>query len=230
MYLVTARHVVESIRSKGLSEVWLRLNHTDGTSKWFSSSLEQWFVHEADGSIDAAILRAGIPDGFDHLVFPWSLCITPERMKENEVGLGEEVFIVGLFRHHHGNNKNIPIVRIGNLASVGEEKVVTRDFGEMDAMLIEARSIGGLSGSPVLLNLGSVRTIGGQLKFAEEGMEYLRGLIHGHFDTSQSAVDAAEDDTGGGVSVERVNTGIAIVVPFHSISAIVDAYEQRKIS
>lgn len=151
-------------------------------------------------------------------------------MKENEVGLGEEVFVVGLFRHHHGNDKNIPIVRVGNLASVGEERVVTRDVGEMDAMLIEARSVGGLSGSPVLLNLGTVRTIGGQLKVAKEGMEFLVGLVHGHFDTARSTLDAAAEDVSSDGSVERVNTGIAVVVPFHSISSVVDAYEKRRIS
>lgn len=69
VYLITARHVIDSIRAKGLREVWLRLNHTDGTSKWFSSALDQWFVHDSDKSIDVAILPAGIPEGFDHLLF-----------------------------------------------------------------------------------------------------------------------------------------------------------------
>jgi hypothetical protein len=51
--------------------------------------------------------------------------------------------------HHTGDLKNVPIVRVGNLASYPSEQIQTRAFGRMEAYLIEARSIGGLSGSPV---------------------------------------------------------------------------------
>lgn len=226
--LVTARHVIDGIRGLGLDEVWLRLNRSDGTSKWFSSQLADWVVHPTDKSIDVALLPAGIPADCDHLIFPLSRCVTPEVMQDNEVGLGDEVFIVGLFRHHSGSRRNIPIVRVGNLALLGEERIVTAGFGEMDANLIEARSIGGLSGSAVFLNLGSIRKLGGQLKIGTSEIFYLFGLIHGHYDASSTAVDSTESD--GGVSTERVNTGIAIVVPFRSIQAVYDHWESRRAS
>jgi hypothetical protein len=227
VHVVTAKHVVESIAAKGLSEVWLRLNHLDGSSRWIATDLENWATHDSDRSIDVSVLRLGIPNGFDHLVFPQSLCISPEKMRENDVGLGEEVYVVGLFRHHHGNKKNIPIVRVGNLASVGEEKIFNSELGEMDAILIEARSIGGLSGSPVFLNLGRVRVVGGRLVFAQGHMEFLLGLVHGHFDTPKSVVDAVTQDDRSDISVERVNTGIAVVVPVHSILAVIESVERR---
>jgi len=78
-------------------------------------------------------MKMGLDTTFDHLVFPYSLCITDERMKENEVGLGDEVFITGMFRHHHGTRKNIPIIRVGNIACMTEEKFNTKAFGKMDA-------------------------------------------------------------------------------------------------
>ena len=83
--------------------------------------------------------------------------------------MGDEVFVVGLFRHRHGTQRNIPIVRVGNLAALTEEKVATNDFGLVDAYLIEARSIGGLSGSPVFLNLWVVRHVEKQVKHATGG-------------------------------------------------------------
>ena len=43
---------------------------------------------------------------------------TPQVMKDKEVGLGDEVFITGHFTHHHGNRRNVPIVRIENLACI----------------------------------------------------------------------------------------------------------------
>lgn len=178
VYAVTARHVIDGIRRTGVEAVWFRINQNDGNAVWKDSKLNDWFVHPSDPSIDIAILKTGLRSEWDHLVLPYSLCMTDDRMAENEVGLGDEVFITGLFRHHHGTRKNIPIVRVGNLACLTEEKVETNDFGLMDAFLIEARSIGGLSGSPVFLNLGVSRMIGGQLKHAQsEPIFYLLGLI-----------------------------------------------------
>jgi hypothetical protein len=71
---------------------------------------------------------------------------------------------------------------VGNLAALSEEKISIGSGKEIEGYLIEARSIGGLSGSPVFLNLGSVRSIGGQVKHAL-GIPtriFLLGLIHGH--------------------------------------------------
>ena len=144
-------------------------------------------------------------------------------MQSNEVGLGDEVFIVGMFRHHHGTQRNIPIVRVGNLAAFAEEKVSTRSFGLIDAYLIEARSIGGLSGSPVFLNLGVVRYVGNEIKHSTGGpIQLLFGLIHGHFDVPSTSVDVATTDAEEGLSADRVNTGIAIVVPIDKIVEAID--------
>lgn len=174
-----------------------------------------------------AITPVGMTSELDHLVFPYSLCISEEKMEENEIGHGDEVFIVGLFRHHHGSKKNIPIIRVGNIAALSEEHISTQAFGEIDAYLIEARSIGGLSGSPVFLNLGTTRIIKGQLKFAsQEPIFYLFGLIHGHFDVKSKAVDEA-DDKNDLLTPDRVNTGIAIVVPFHNIDEVIIEFEKR---
>ena len=222
MYLVTARHVIDGIRKTGIDKVWLRLNHTDGSSKWASTELSQWYVHPSDPTADVAILEAVVPPGCDHLVVPFSLCLTPEAAAANEVSLGDEVFVVGLFAHHYGEQRNIPIVRVGNLAARDEEKLNSREFGKMDAYLIEARSIGGLSGSPVFLNLGLTRIIEGQFKQANGSITFLLGLVHGHYDVDASKVDAPTEQAN------RVNTGIAIVVPVHTVMAVIGRYERDR--
>jgi len=221
VFLVTAKHVIDGIRRLGLPEVFIRANATNGTSVWVRCQSNDWLFHKTDTSVDVALLRIGVPAQLDHLVFPHGLCVTDEVLKSHAVGLGDEVFVVGLFRHHHGNKRNIPIVRVGNLAAMTEEKVETRDFGLVDAYLIEARSIGGLSGSPVFLNLGVVRFIENQVKHAQGGpMFFLLGLVHGHYDVPESAVDGSGLDSDT-FSVERVNTGIAIVVPMHKIFEVI---------
>lgn len=224
-FLVTARHVIEGIRRLNIAEVFIRANTTAGESDWIQCQGNDWLFHPHDPSADIALLRTGIPAQLDHLVFPHSMCATDEVLQKNAVGLGDEVFVVGLFRHHHGNRRNIPIVRVGNLAAMAEEKVQTKDFGLVEVYLIEARSIGGLSGSPVFLNLGVVRYIDGVVKHAQGGpMIFLLGLIHGHYDVPASAVDGCQPDGPDPRSTERINTGIAIVVPMHKIFEAVAAH------
>ena len=223
VFLVTARHVIDGIRRLGITDIFVRGNTTSATTVWAKCDSSDWRFHPTEPNVDIALLRTGVPSGWDHLAISTSMCATAEAMIANEVALGDEVFITGLFRHHHGQQQNIPIVRVGNLAALSEEKVVTKDYGPIDAYLIEARSIGGLSGSPVFLNLGVVRFISGAVKHATTGpIHLLLGLIHGHFDTQTSNVDEASEDSEVALSTARVNTGIAIVTP---ISKVLEAIE-----
>jgi hypothetical protein len=66
------------------------------------------------------------------------------------------VFICGAFVGRVGYKKNIPVVRIANIAAMPEEPI---DFASprQPAYLIETRSLGGTSGSPVFLNLDPTR-------------------------------------------------------------------------
>lgn len=143
--------------------------------------------------------------------------ITKDKLKSRGVAAGDSVFITGLFRHHQGTRRNIPIARHGNVACLNEELISTR-FGQMDAFLIEVRSIGGLSGSPVFLNLGPAKS--------EEGEDYneiyLLGLIHGHFDLNSGTVDSIVEYLGPNMGQVHVNTGIAIVVPYPKIAEVLE--------
>ena len=217
VHLISARHVIDRIRKLGLQHVFVRVNLKNGESGWYETETSHWKYHPTDLSVDVAITPCGIPDEWDHLVIPTAMVGTPQQLAAKEVRLGEELFIVGLFRHHVGTKRNIPIVRVGNLAALAEEKIETIEFGPMHAYLIEARSVGGLSGSPVFLDLGQApRGIG--------GVQHLfLGLIHGHYDVVPSSkLDTDAQDIGGGLSIERINTGIAIVVPCERIIEVLD--------
>jgi hypothetical protein len=63
-------------------------------------------------------------------------------------GSPEDVFLTGLFSNHAGKKKNIPIVMVGTIAAMPDEPVET-DWCDVAAYLIDIRSFGGLSGSPV---------------------------------------------------------------------------------
>ena len=93
------------------------------------------------------------------------------------------------------------------------EKVPTK-YGDVDAYLIEARSIGGLSGSPVFLRDTST------------GKIYLFGLAHGHWDIPPANKNDIQIDYD---SKSSVNMGIAIVIPATKILEVLYHEEFIKI-
>ena len=185
VYAVTARHVIDGLHVRGVENLVLRLNPKDSSAEIISKrvALTQWFMHPSDNSIDVAVCEIGVAQEEDHLVIPLSMCLTEEGRRAHEIGLGDEVFISGLFHYHFGTNRNIPIIRIGNIAALDEENISVDKFGKIEGFLVEARSTGGLSGSPVFVNLGAGRIIRGKLKVCEleRPPTPLLGLVHGHF-------------------------------------------------
>jgi hypothetical protein len=82
----------------------------------------------------------------------------------------------------------------------------------MEAYLIEARSIGGLSGSPVFVNLGVVRETPDRPPFTLGRVAvYLLGLVHGHWDVESGLIGEA-----------NVNMGIAIVTPIQKAAEMIE--------
>jgi hypothetical protein len=144
----------------------------------------------------------------DPKIIPTSTFLTDEVIKARNIGTGDEVFMTGLFAYLEETEKNLPIVRMGNIALMPDEPIATK-FGKTDAYLIEARSLGGLSGSPAFVHPW------------QGDRFYLLGLMHGHWDTPNevSEVPVVQDAVG---NTESVNVGIAIVVPAKKILEVLD--------
>lgn len=217
-WLVTAKHVLDRIRGLGLDEVFIRVNMSSGKAEWHSAGKIDDWIFSKDPSVDAAIQRVTLYEEFDHLGIGVEIAFNDAFKVEKGVSVGDDVLITGLFRHHHGTNRNIPIIRTGSLAAMDEEKVVTKT-GEIDAYLIEARSIGGLSGSPVFLNLGTLRMEKGRLQHYTSPFLIWLGLIHGHFDTNTAETDDIIEDADNG---EKINVGIAIAVPVIKVMEMIN--------
>lgn len=201
LYLVTAKHVAVKLASKPFG---IRANTKEGKAMIFSAAALKWWHHPTDTSTDIAVIPWGPPlNVLDLKTIPTDMFFSEQIRQSTDIGIGDEVFITGLFSRHEGTSKNLPIVRIGNIAMTPDEPISTHDFGDMEVYLIEARSIGGLSGSPVVVREPMV--IGGTSRF------YLFGLIHGHWDISPNKIrDLGTEDSSDKVSV---NMGIAIVTP-----------------
>jgi hypothetical protein len=217
---VTAKHVVVEIERDSIDRmVLLRVNRLDGDIDSIEIATADWKFHPSTvESVDVAVYD-WTPDSsiYDVMQTPISMAVLPEIITTGIVGLGDEIFIVGLFINHRGKKRNLPIIRLGNIAMLPDkdEQIATRRFGDMEGFLIESRSIGGLSGSPVFdyKDHFELEREGSQIKLQQRRKFFWLGLIHGHYDIEPNE-DALVEDIP---KREIVNMGIAIVVPAYKI-------------
>ncbi len=224
-WVVTARHVLELSRpfTDEPDQILLRVNQAD-SAHWMRLPANRWIAHP-DASKDVAVFEVTEElDDSDALFFPLSHIVNEQSVERWNVGVGDEVLIAGLFQSHSNTSRNIPIVRIGFIAAMPEEPVATK-FGQALAYLIEARSIGGLSGSPAFLSYGPIRTHPetGRFRQLSRPEFALLGLVHGHFSVGDH--DGVSDATQDGLTRDETNSGIAIVTP---VDAMLEAIKHAK--
>jgi hypothetical protein len=212
-HLVTAKHVVEQILP---GEAVITMNAKDGESLSLRTGDQKWFYHPTEkDSVDVAVMPFGSARFHDYDIewIPEGIFATDQRIEDYQIGLGDELIIVGLFTRFFGRTKLTPIVRTGNIAMMPEDKLPTTGFGEMEAYLAEGRSIGGLSGSPVFVRNTvkmQTHTADGKLTaMSGLGGSHLLGLVHGHWDVPPTFSNIER--------VEQVNMGVSIIVPAKKI-------------
>ncbi len=228
VHFVTAEHVVSGLMQKGL-DLYLRVNLANGETATSPIDPSYWtFYPDEQNHSDVAICsldmeardsatggpsvpfdaRAAVAKGKDEISG------TRELLTQQGISIGGELFIVGLFRSHYGRNLNRPIIRVGHLAAMADEPVLTSYAGHTDAYLIEAMSIGGLSGSPVYVAAPKAS------KF------YLLGLVSGHFDIRDLNSDSVVEDAAEALG--NINTGVAVVIPVEKIIATLEHPDLQK--
>lgn len=150
-------------------------------------------------------------------------------MLQYEIGHGDDIFLVGLFAQHPGANRVLPILRFGNISLMPYEAVritLEPEFNSittLEAYLIECKSWGGHSGSPVFFYHSPDRyMMQGGLTIVEAAPVVL-GLVAGHFDIDQE-VKFLGDIWGSGKV--PLNSGISVVVPAQYIIDTIAAYEK----
>ena len=246
--VVTADHVATALAGINF---WIKVNGPEGRAVKIyrgdkPSKVIRWWRHPDETSkTDVAIHPIAIPPNFEMSAVPPDMFVRSIGGMEDDVGIGDEVIIVGLFSRASGAQRVTPIVRTGNLAMLPGEPIPTRAYGEITAYLVEARSIDGLSGSPVFIRETlQFSTTGPPAHSADNvrvshtvGSMYLLGLMHGHWDVDPSDVNVPhplhkEAKAGG------VNVGIAVVVPaakiletlYHpELAALRERFERTKL-
>lgn len=231
-YLVTAKHVIEDAEADGYKQFYVRVNTFDGKSLTLPLG-GQWF-YANNPAADVVVTPILIGGNIFKVRFTSSnYFLTDEVLREHGVGVGDDLFTVGLFSHHWGQQKNIPIVRTGIIASMPDEPFGDEEGNLYEAYLVEIRSIGGLSGSPVFVNIDPFRAHPEQTKLDLGNLKrgvFLLGLVRSHWDLKKQ--DAASDSITARVEnqeIDRLNTGIAQVTPVKDLIEILNGEVLMKV-
>jgi hypothetical protein len=222
-HFVTAKHVAERVNGR---DCILRVNTVDGGYAQLSGDGLRWHFHPSDPSVDAAVCDIELQSDIRYNVVPIDMFITEAVMADRDIGVGDEVFVTGLFTRRSGFERNIPVVRRGSLAAMAGERVPTKRYGAMEAHLVELRSTGGVSGSPAFVAKTFPFNQKGTIRFGGNSPLWecwLLGLVHGHWNLTQQDIDelALEEDKLGD-EVEKINTGIGLVVPAGRILEVIN--------
>jgi hypothetical protein len=201
-FFVTAGHVAKDLSER---EIYFLVNKRGGGVTGMEVLSNNWMTHPTDRTADVAAIPVALNKEADIRCIATADFVRPFDFTKDNVGVGDEVFITGLFTAAPGQSRNLPIVRHGNLAMLPTEQIQT-ELGFADVHLIEARSIGGLSGSPVFVRSAEYL---GEGRDSTRGIKLL-GLMHGHWDINPSEMNRAQFAHD---SKRGVNLGIGIVVP-----------------
>lgn len=215
-FMVTARHVAEKLEG---NDFYIRANKKCGgmvelrgfgDNPWWYHPTEREFVDCAVTLFAPAQLRE-----LDVEHIPIALFADEEKIRAHNIGVGDEVFITGLFTKVTETAQNVPIVRVGNVAMMLEEKIPFHN-GMYTAHLIESRSIGGLSGSPVFVRPSVALQVGTEddkpVILNAAGKILFFGSVIGHWEVPVGFTLT---------QAEAVNMGIAPVVPAIKISEVI---------
>lgn len=210
-YLATAAHNIRYARSSGTGLV-IRYNTTDGGSVEVDTTTD-WYYHP-DESVDLAVVPFDPPEKYQTGLIPVETFATDDLLQEHNFGIGDEVMAVGLFYFRHGKMRNLPVVRSGMIASMPEEPFPDDNTGlTYEAYLVEMRSFGGLSGTPVftVIHRGSLMNRPGRVFSPLVHNLALIGVIRGHWKIR---------GTSQNLEVEQANLGLTIVTPAQQLTQL----------
>ena len=247
MYIVTARHVA---RQLSLGGPWfVRFNLKAGEFAEATVDEGGWWYHPTESeTVDAAVRELPFSEAMEFSAVPVSAFATEEIIKRHDIGPGDAVFFTGLFTKMMGRRRNIPIVRMGNLSMLPTERVpiridkgVAKEIVESEVYLVEARSLGGLSGSPVFVRetiympVIQITPVAGEsrrdVSMQSHGAFFLLGVMHGHWDIRKEDFNEIEMPPPR-EDEEALNLGVAIVVPAKKIREILyrpELVEKRRL-
>ena len=161
-----------------------KLNSKNGPPHAIDFGPDDWDAHTSD---DIAVVPLML-DGRTHEV-----CAIPigmfSRRDDDEISVGDDVFMIGLYVDHEGRERNNPLARFGNVSMIANaNSPVSHNGKSYERHIIDLHSRSGFSGSPVFV----YRTFGANLVRSVEDVNIEIGPI-------ASALDPERGNRGCGV-------------------------------
>lgn len=224
-YALSCAHVVRNAaRDSDDGTVLIR---TD-LGREIQTTLDQWIVED---SLDVAALI--VPELYQTKLNTTAF-LRQQTIEQFGIGHGDATYTVGLYSRIPGAESNTPIMRAGIVAGIPDHPYQGAGIDgrrmEFDYTVVEAHSIGGLSGSPVFVVLQDHMLIeewepnraltpnGGFLNAA-----FLLGMVHGHWRLS---ADVDPDYVDYSPSGPRVNEGLVVVIRAEQISRFLETNQR----
>ncbi len=241
-YIITARHCIEEAGAN--RPLFIRFNTVASGYIEVETNTNDWFASESD---DVAIVMGkpgGLPPGITHKEIDgnsislsafvgadyWYRGPAPEIGQiEIQPGVGNEVYLTGLFTADFGESRNLPVARFGHISRMPSRIELLSGNIRFDvvAYLMEFHSWGGQSGSPVFF-VYPITIQGTDGGFDTGYISGLLGLVSAHYDIKRAA--GTTGDILGDILVP-LNSGMAVVTPAEAIRQLIlrdDVMQQRK--
>jgi hypothetical protein len=219
VFAVTNAHVVN-----GGADV-IRLNMKDGRRKILETDARKWIPHPRGD--DLAVYPMATNDSEDKVAFvSLNDCVNAKLIGEHGIGPGDSVFVIGRFINHEGKQRNTPSTRFGHIAQMAHEPIMRDDKFMQESFLVEAKSIGGYSGSPVFVYIDMMAARpGAQGRSTGFLGPWLLGVDWCHINDWQPVRDAVGRPLNNKTSPPwdmqiNANTGMMGVVPAWKLAEI----------
>jgi hypothetical protein len=223
----------------------VRVNSADGDFDVIPLKQENWTRH-SDGETDIAAAPIALHPTYHRFkALRFEDLITQNRIEQFNVGIGDDVVLVGRFVNHEGEQRNQPTARFGMIAQMPGDKVYT-DVGAQEAFLADIRSIPGYSGSPVFVLLSLSRDAQtkreiearvqpdqiGDLRFwlselRGPQMIFVLGIDCGHLRNFEEIYE--KDRRTKTDLLASANTGMATIIPAWKITDLLNMKKLKKI-
>jgi len=157
VYAVTCHHVAP----QGASII--RVNTKGGKARFIELEPHEWEFIPGGADLAAADISEHVDNDTDEvmLITP-RLFVSREFLIREQIGIGEDGFMLGLFANHAGMKRNLIAARFGNLSLLADEDaLIPQPNGNIrPTHIFDMRSRSGFSGSPVFI----YRTPAGDLR------------------------------------------------------------------
>jgi hypothetical protein len=220
IYAVTNKHVIEN------GNPIIRVNTERGKDIILTDEREWSFHPNGD---DIAVCQIAFDPAHHKINFlSRSSFLDLQTVKHFGIGPGDDVFVVGRFINHEGKQRNLPTARFGCIAQMPWEPIRQDTGFDQESFLVEIRSIGGYSGSPVFVHIGRFNSGAGRTNTNWEYGPWLLGIDWGHINDWTPVCDASRRPINPAQPKSMqvtVNTGMMAVVPAWKLAEMLDCDE-----